>query len=411
MRILCVNCVISEFGGVEFAALNLARKLAERGHEVHVLGALGAEAQLAPKDDNATDEARATGGLQLHFRRFPRIYPLGEQHGSVRKLIWHVQDLLHPANERIFGEVLREVSPDIVLLHNITAIGLNIWRTIAKAGIPCVQVVHDLALVCMNMSQFRGGAACEGLCTACKAYKRTRFSMIGNKDRFSFVAPSQGILDAIGRYVDLSPWPSAVISNANTFEVRPRQPVLDPPELLYVGRLDPAKGITMMLEAAALARRRHTFRLNLLGSGSLEADLHRRYAGSDWVSFHGSVSQERVAEFMSRARLLLIPSLWPETVPGVAVHALYAGLPALGSRIGGIPEHIIEGGTGFLLPPGNMGAWRDGIEHALDNPALLDAFSAEGPRQAQRFDAERAVTAYEQFMTDLVQSTRASQAL
>ena len=69
---------------------------------------------------------------------------------------------MHPANERIFGEVLRDVSPDIVILHNITAVGLNIWRTIARAGIPCIQVVHDLALVCMNMAQFRGGKACVG---------------------------------------------------------------------------------------------------------------------------------------------------------------------------------------------------------------------------------------------------------
>ena len=85
--------------------------------------------------------------------------------------------------------------------------------------------------------------------------------------------------------------------------------------------------------------------------------------------FHGSVPQDRVADFMARARLLLVPSLWPETVPGVAVHALYAGLPAMGSRIGGIPEHIIEGKTGFLLPPGDVEAWRRAIEHALQNPA------------------------------------------
>ena len=403
MKILCVNCTISEFGGVEFAAINLARKLADRGHEVHVLGASGVKPQLQPKGEVA-DHARSADRLHFHLAQFPRIFPLGERHDALRNLIWHAQDLLHPANERIFGEVLREVSPDIVILHNITAVGLNIWRTIARAGIPCIQVVHDLALVCMNMAQFRGGKACAGLCTACKIYKSVRFSMIDAKDRFAFVAPSQGILDAVGRYVDLSPWPQAVIPNANTFEVHPRKTALNPPELLYVGRLDPSKGIAMMLEAAALARQHCEFKLNLLGSGSLEAELRRAYAGADWIEFHGSVPQDRVADFMARARLLLVPSLWPETVPGVAVHALYAGLPAMGSRIGGIPEHVIEGKTGFLLPPGDVEAWRRAIEQALRNPAMLDAMSAEGPRQAQRFDAELAVSSYERFMLDQLKS-------
>jgi glycosyltransferase involved in cell wall biosynthesis len=229
--------------------------------------------------------------------------------------------------------------------------------------------------------------------------------MIDKADRFAFVGPSQGILDAVNHHIDLSPWPQAVIPNANTFEIRPRQTV-SPPELLYVGRLDPSKGVSMMLEAAALARQHVAFTFHVLGTGSLEQELRASYAAADWVEFHGKVSQDRIAEFMARARLLLIPSLWPETVPGVAVHALYAGLPAMGARIGGIPEHIIEGKTGFLLPPGDVEAWRRAIEEALRNPALLDLFSDEGPRQAGRFDADLAVSAYERFMYDHVERSK-----
>ena len=397
MNILFVNGIISEFGGVEFAAMNLARGLVRRGHQLHFVGALGAQPQLRPKGQ---EPESASDHIHLHFEKFPRIYPLGEPRGGLAKMIWHVQDLLHPRNESIFKKCLHEIKPDIIVLHNITAVGLNIWRPIAKAKIPCIQVVHDLSLACMNMSRFRGGKACEGVCTACKIYKSIRFSMIDENSRFSFVAPSRGILEATSRYVDLSPWPQAVIPNANTFEVLPRQTALDPPELLYVGRLDPSKGVSMMLEAASRARQNCRFKVNVLGAGSQEAELRARYAQADWVTFHGSVSQARVAEFMARARLLLIPSLWEETVPGVAVHALYAGLPAMGSRIGGIPEHIFEGKTGFLLPAGDIEAWRRGIEEALQNPAQLDVFGAEGPRQATRFDADLAISAYERFMLD-----------
>src|ERR1700759_4651569 len=99
MKILCVNCVISEFGGVEYTSMNLARELAARGHEVHFLGASGIKPQLRPA--GRSDENLDSSGppVHLHFEQFPRIYPLGEKRGFVQKLIWHMQDLFDPRNE------------------------------------------------------------------------------------------------------------------------------------------------------------------------------------------------------------------------------------------------------------------------------------------------------------------------
>ena len=74
MRILCVNCIFSEFGGVEFAAINLGEALAKRGHSVHFLSAAGTQSPLKPQSS-----ASYSGSLiKSHTRRFPRIYPLGE---------------------------------------------------------------------------------------------------------------------------------------------------------------------------------------------------------------------------------------------------------------------------------------------------------------------------------------------
>ena len=179
MRVLCVNSVISEFGGVELAAINLARGLAERQHEVHFLAAGDQRSQLEPRaqlQDNYPDPGE---NIRRHYRPFPRTYPLGEQHGTLRKLFWHIQDLAHPSNERLFKEVLKEVNPDVVLLHNITAVGINIWRPIRQLRIPCIQVVHDLSLICFNMARYRSGRQCSGLCAPCRFQKAFRFSLIG----------------------------------------------------------------------------------------------------------------------------------------------------------------------------------------------------------------------------------------
>lgn len=395
MRVLCVNSVFSEFGGVEFAAVNLAERLAERGHSVHFLAALGANIQLQPQRGAAARPSR----VQVHKRRFPRIFALGEKHGGIKKLVWHLQNLAHPENERQFRSVLEEVRPDICLLHNVTGIGMNIWRTLAAAELPTVQVIHDLGLVCVNMSRFRGGRQCNGLCLPCRAQKAFRFSAIDGKRTFAFVSPSRATLDITRNFVNLDQWDCAVIPNANSFVVETRRArESGPPHILYVGRIDPSKGLDVAVRAADLASAKEDFVFDVLGTGSQEQTLRAEFADRHWLKFHGSVNQADVARMMANASVLVVPSLWPETVPGVAVHALYAGLPVIGSDIGGIPEHVFDEVTGCLVFPGQVLDWRDAILRALRNPDLLEGWSAASLAKSHLFSAEIATDAYEQFM-------------
>jgi glycosyltransferase involved in cell wall biosynthesis len=403
MKILCVNSVISEHGGAEFAATSLAYGLADRGHEVHFLGAKGQKSQMQPLG-RASEIVKLTHDrkIQLHYREFPRIYPLGEKHGNIRKLIWHVQDLAHPANEAVFAEVLNHVKPDAIILHNITAVGVNIWRTIRISRVPCIQVIHELSMICLNMARFRAGRQCSGLCTACRLQKLYRFSLIAGARNFAFVSPSHAMLHELERYVDLSAWRREVIPNPNSFIVRRRDvSAVDKPRLLYVGRLDPAKGVDLMLQAAERAHDVVDFDLDILGTGSRESQLRQVYADKSWIRFHGSVDQETVAEFMSHSAALLVPSLWFENAPVVMVHALFAGLPVLGSRIGGIPEHALDGVTGRLLPSGDENAWSAEMVRVVEDKQQIATWSAASVQNAQRFAPELALDDYERLMREM----------
>lgn len=180
---------------------------------------------------------------------------------------------------------------------------------------------------------------------------------------------------------------------------------LEKPKLLYIGRLEASKGVEMMLRAAYAARGAADFHLDILGTGVLEQRLRQSYSQAAWVTFHGSVDQETVAEFMSQATVLLVPSLWLETVPGVAVHALFAGLPVLGSRIGGIPEHVADGRTGRLLPPGDENAWSAEIVRVVADNQQVMAWSAACLEVAQRFDPASALDKYEQLMRGMTSAS------
>jgi glycosyltransferase involved in cell wall biosynthesis len=253
------------------------------------------------------------------------------------------------------------------------------------------------------MSQYRSGRQCSGLCLPCRLQKWYRFSLIRGAPNFAFVAPSQATLNQIKKFAPLSAWKTAVISNPNTFLVKPRSwRESDKPRLLYVGRLDSSKGVDMMLQAAQAAFAHAPFEFDILGSGTLNDSLRKAYANSSWIRFHGSVDQETIADFMSRATALLVPSLWLETVPGVAVHALFAGLPVLASHIGGIPEHVQDGKTGRLLPPNDLNAWSAEIIRIVTNPRQITAWSAACRPAAERFDPRIALDAYEALIKEIV---------
>lgn len=106
-------------------------------------------------------------------------------------------------------------------------------------------------------------------------------------------------------------------------------------------------------------------------------------------------------DFMARATLLLVPSQWLETVPGVAVHALFAGLPVLGSRIGGIPEHVFDGQTGRLISPGDKNAWSAEIARAVVDKQQIAAWSSACLTFARRFDPALSLDKYEKLMHEM----------
>jgi glycosyltransferase involved in cell wall biosynthesis len=409
MRILCVNSIISEGGGAELSAINLALGLADRGHEIHFLGSKDKICHSGSHEqESEISELARLGNIHLHYRKFPRTYPLGERHGGLRKLLWHIQDLAHPTNEALFVDVLKEVRPDAIILHNISAVGSNIWRTIGKSRIPCIQVLHDLGLICLNKSRFKAGRQCPGMCAACDIQKLIRFSFIAGAPNFSFVSPSHAMLHEIERCVDLSAWRREVIFNPNPFLVQERNvSSTKKPRLLYVGRLDPAKGVDVMLRSAERANDVVEFDFDILGAGSLEVSLRDKYANKSWIRFHGNVNQKAVAEFMSCATVLLVPSLWFENAPGVVVHALLAGLPILGSHIGGIPEYVADGRTGRLLPPGDINAWSEEIARVIGDSRQVAAWSEACLEAAKRYNPVSALDAYERLLQAIVTEHKA----
>jgi glycosyltransferase involved in cell wall biosynthesis len=169
------------------------------------------------------------------------------------------------------------------------------------------------------------------------------------------------------------------------------------PRLLCIGRLIPVKGHLVLLRALAQARGRvPDLALDVAGQGPLEPAL-RAYAKelglSDAVRFLGFVSPIQAA--IAGAAAVVVPSLG-EGFGMVALEAMERGRPVIASDVGGLPEIVADGDTGFVVPAGDAEALAEAMVALASDLGQAAAMGEAGRRRAlEAFTQERSTRAIE----------------
>lgn len=176
-------------------------------------------------------------------------------------------------------------------------------------------------------------------------------------------------------------------------------PRIGAPRVLFVGRLAPQKGVRNLVEAAALLED-PSAQVLLVGDGSERRSLEReirRLGVEERVHLLGFVPHKRVPAVLAHADLLVLPSLYEE-LGTILLEAMWAGLPIVASKTGGIPDVITDGVNGMLVPPGEPQALAGAIDRVLAEPRLADRLSQAAQERARDYDwnvlAERVLDIY-----------------
>ena len=155
----------------------------------------------------------------------------------------------------------------------------------------------------------------------------------------------------------------------------------------YVGRLEPHKGVDVLLEA--VASNPH-LRLSIAGAGSQSSALRIRAAREDLdgrVDVVGPVDKAQLPEFYRSLDVLAMPSLttstWIEQFGRVAVEAMACGTPVVASDSGALPD--VVRGAGLLVPPGDAAALASALDHVGTDPAVWATMRREGLARADAF--------------------------
>ena len=175
--------------------------------------------------------------------------------------------------------------------------------------------------------------------------------------------------------------------NVQEFEPRP-EPHNRITEFVSVGRLVPAKGFHVLLEAIqALSQRRIAFHVTIVGGGQEEEKLgetSRRMGIEQYVTFMGALNQQGVHEALNRADAMVLAS-FAEGLPVVLMEAMAKGIPCVSTRIAGVPELIEDGVNGYLVAPSDADGLAQRMQELAEDTELRQAM---GCRARQRVLAE-----------------------
>ena len=181
--------------------------------------------------------------------------------------------------------------------------------------------------------------------------------------------------------------------------IRPRRDSEERLVILHVARLVEVKGTRYLLRAFATATRKYDdIQLVIIGDGPLRRPLQALAASlgvQDRVKFLGALRHSEVLSWMRKAAMLVLPGIRTATgrVEGlgmVLLEAAATGLPVIGSRVGGMPECILEGRTGFLVAERDHAALAERIGELLEDTGRRRQMGTAGRALVEsRFDIHR----------------------
>lgn len=265
-----------------------------------------------------------------------------------------------------------------------------------------IRATHRIPLVITPHSNEGTGTAASRLYASATAWATLRGAdrvialTRGEAQRLTRWGIEPGRVRVLPNGIDLDEFPARVPVPAAT----------QSPIVLYVGRLYPEqKGLDTLIPAFAELSRSRPAELRLVGEDWGGVELVRRLAKdhrvAERVRILGVLSRADVLKEYASATVFVLPSHF-DSSPFVLLEAMASGLPIVATRVGGVPDVVVEGSTALLVPPGDPSALADALERVLSDPSLAARFGTAGRHRAEEFSWPRILPQYLQLIGEVV---------
>jgi len=173
-----------------------------------------------------------------------------------------------------------------------------------------------------------------------------------------------------------------------------------------VGRLSKEKGVEVLLEAIKIIKKSVPgILVDIVGDGpeknmliKLSKDLNLK----NNVKFIGSIPHNIVGDFYKQCTVLIIPSVWDEPFGLVGIEAMSVGRPVIASRVGGIPEWLNDGETGYLTQSRNVEQLANKVTYLVKHPDLVRSMGKKAFARSKLFNLEEYINSLEQLYKSII---------
>ena len=355
-------------GGMNVYVLQMARELAAKGHNVDVFTRCH-----DPHDDQIVELCE--GARVVHLE----AGPLTE---SKQALFRHIPEFVDNLLDFVRSEDRRY---DLIHSHYWLSgrIGMEMSRL---WDVPHLTTFHTLALAKLRAHPAEDEAemrlsvegevmdAVDGVVVSTEQESEDLRRLYGlGSERVHVVTPG----------VDLD-----LFRPGDRAFARERLGLADEPVILYVGRIEPLKGLDVLLEAVPMLDAARSRLLIVGGTPGRDAELERlrrraRELGiAERVTFTGALKQTDLPDYYRAADVFVLPS-YSESFGLVALEAMACATPVVASRVGGLKTFILDGHTGYLIPWHCPEPFAQRIDMLLSNPPLRETMGSAAADHAR----------------------------
>lgn len=407
------------FGGVEIYTHTLANYLSQNGYQVTVFCR-----EAAPN--------RADYELFCDVVDGVKVIRLVNDYKKIRSI---EDTYVDHKIESIFGDIFDELSPNIVHFNHLIALSAGLPLIPKKRKIPYVVTLHDFWPICQRVNLIDGhqqecpGPLMGAICSNCVHMDYQEIKKVRQIIKAMIPIPIRRMFRAFTLYGDGLPpvldasqevfnhrhkmFKDAILSASvlitpsnfvklkftmngypgNSIQVIPlglrlsqgdfaKEPTQGPIQMAFVGSLLPIKGIDVLIKAFRNVEEEN-IQLKIFGRDDIIPSYSRylRDLGSSdhRITFEGPFPIEARDEIYRDMDVLIIPSVVSESFSIVAREAIIHGVPVIASDIGALPEIIVHGQNGFLVPARNVESLSWYISEISKNPGFLSSLNLPGP--------------------------------
>ncbi len=393
MKILLINYRYFVSGGPERYMFNVQDALTANGHQV-IPFSINYSVNVAneyssyfvsPLDESGSiyfNEHKS--GLKTYLKTIERLFYSDEVEQALLRLI-------------------DDVKPDVAyVLHYLRKLSPSVLAALKKRKVPIVVRLSDYQMLCPQAHCLRDDLPCEkcvgGSLLPSIKYKCVKGSLAASVLNFAATKYhlAKGYFDYIDRFVVTNEFAKSMMMKGgfseDRLEVIPTFAEVgkagyvsknDGDYITYVGRLDPTKGVDILIRAfIMMCNTSHTdgLKLVIMGEGSsdymnLLKTMVLSHGLEARIKFTGRLAKEEVDVYLASSLLSVVPSRWYENLPNSVLESYAVGTPVVASNIGSLPELVVAGQTGELFEMGNADDLAQKLTKLTQDRALLGSLS------------------------------------